>query len=410
MSAALFGPSAFTETPIRSASGHARSLEETWAWIQPICSKVPITRIVNVSPLDFLGMPVWSAVTPHAKDLTVHAGKGTCALASRLSAVMEAIERVCAEESAAPIVRGSYQGLSEQAAENPADFNLPFASAYRPDRDFDWLLAYDISNRRQVLLPLDLVISPPREGLCVGVETNGLASGNTYTEATLHALYELIERHALACADFCDQLSTPGDPRADSVRMLDPNTLPAGPLAWVQRLQGHGLLLHLRELTNDLRVPVFGAVVVDRAFPGADGPVSFAGYGADLNPERAVFRAISEAVQAHTIVMLGARDTFEGLRPIPDRAAMLTRRLSMFHPSELHAFDPTSASSQDLLYDLETVLTRLRDAGASRCIVADLTREQLGVPVVRVLVPGLASPFGASSRRPPLGLLRKLVP
>src|SRR5258708_6456318 len=91
------GQFSFVSTPVVTQSGHARALETTYACVKPLLRRVPITRICNVTPLDFLGLPVWSAVTPLAKDLTVHAGKGGSPLAAQLSAIMEAIERVCAE-------------------------------------------------------------------------------------------------------------------------------------------------------------------------------------------------------------------------------------------------------------------------------------------------------------------------
>lgn len=45
--------------------------------------------------------------------------------------------------------------------------------------------------------------------------------------------------------------------------------------------------------------------------------------------------------------------------------------------------------SDDILQDIEEVVRRLRTRGFERVIVFDLTREELGVPTVRVVVPGL---------------------
>ena len=51
----------------------------------------------------------------------------------------------------------------------------------------------------------------------------------------------------------------------------------------------------------------------------------------------------------------------------------------------------------------------LRSAGFRHCVCVELTRPDLGVPVVRVLVPGAAGPYGHTTRRPPLRLLRHLL-
>src|SRR5438105_2825395 len=126
----LIGPDSFGPTPIRSPSGHARAFEETERWLAPLLERVPITRVYEETALDYLGIPVWAAVTPLAADLTVHAGKGATAPAARISAIMEAIERVCAEDVDPALVRTtSYAQLDSEDPETVLDpelFDLPF--------------------------------------------------------------------------------------------------------------------------------------------------------------------------------------------------------------------------------------------------------------------------------------------
>ena len=64
---------------------------------------------------------------------------------------------------------------------------------FAPDLLIDWTTAEELSTAQQVWLPASAVFffSSPR---LYDVTSNGLASGNELTEATLHALYELIER------------------------------------------------------------------------------------------------------------------------------------------------------------------------------------------------------------------------
>ncbi len=50
----------------------------------------------------------------------------------------------------------------------------------------------------------------------------------------------------------------------------------------------------------------------------------------------------------------------------------------------LNSFD-----SDDFLDDIKYTVERLREVGLERVVVVDLTREQIGMPVVRVIVPGL---------------------
>jgi len=48
-----------------------------------------------------------------------------------------------------------------------------------------------------------------------------------------------------------------------------------------------------------------------------------------------------------------------------------------------------SYDSDDFLTDIRFVIEALGKQGLDRVIVVDLTREEIGIPVVRVIVPGL---------------------
>jgi len=403
----------FPPTPVVTASGHAARYDDTWARVRPLLRRVPVTRVVDLTPIDPLGLPVWSAVTPLARDLTVHAGKGATAAAARLSAVMEAIERVTAEDvDPARVVRASYESLRARAGDaavDPASLDLPFDTTYRHDLPIDWLDAWDLARAEPAWVPLDAVLSPAREGVCRGVETNGLASGNTLTEAAVHALYELIERDAVADDAFCEAFGEPGDPRGAAPRMVDVDTLPAAARPWLARLRDAGMEVHVKDLTHDTGVPVYAAYLVDPAFPGASRDAAFEGMGCDLLPSRAAVRAVTEVVQAHAVRMLGARDDYEGFEAPPERAALLLRRIGERYAARRAPFPDDPPTPGDLRADLDAIVARLRAAGLARCLVADLTRADLGVPVVRALVPGLAGPFGDTARRPTPRLLRRLV-
>jgi ribosomal protein S12 methylthiotransferase accessory factor len=407
----LFDVLTLGPTPIQTAAGHARPLEETDAWLMPILDRVPVTRVYDATALDTLGLPVWAAVTPLAKDLTVHAGKGASALAARISAVMEAIERVSAEDVAPSRVRTA--SYDELRAENPAAvldptlFDLPFRTGYDERLPISWIEGYDLIADRAVWVALDLVISPAREGVCTGVETNGLAAGNCHTEAVVHALYEVIERDALARERFC-RLYADLDTAAPT-RVVAPASLPTTAADWAASLSERGVRLTVHDLTHDLDVPVFRATLTDRSFPGREGRVMrFDGLGAELNASRAVTRAISEAAQSHTVTLVGARDTFEdGRAEARHSPAGLIQQL--LFPSTQAEFRDLPGGADDLRTCMLMLLDRIERVGLRHVVVVDLTDRDLGVPVVRVLVPGAAGPYGETARRPPLRLLRSLV-
>lgn len=366
--------------------------------------------------LGSISLPVFCAVTPTARDLTVHAGKGSTPEAAWVSAAMEAIERVSAESlpDDARVERStSFAALEADSDVRPMDpcqLSLPFASAWHRDTELDWSEVVEISSGEPRLLPVELLCSPAYGPLCTGVETNGLASGNTFTEAALHGLYELIERHAVSLDTFYlmnhdEAWSAPRD-----LAVVDREGLPADAARWLTVLDDAGLRTVIRDLTTDLPVPVYVVTILDRGFAGHEGVgVTFAGFGADLDPRRAVVRAITEAVQSHTGTFLGARDSFEGTRRIPEPSSMLRRRLASLYARPTARIRERTTTSTDLLEDLRHVVSLIEQAGLGPCMVADLTRPSLGVPVVRVVVPGLAGPYGDTPRRPPLALLTSIL-
>lgn len=369
--------------------------------------RVPITRVYDATALDRLNWPVWAAVTPLARDLTVHAGKGTSHRAARCSAVMEAIERVSAEDVPGERVRrSSFLRLrGREPVLDPGLCGLPYRTAYAPDRECSWVQAEDLMGGPPVWVALDLVLSPAREGVCLGPETNGLASGNVRAEALLHALYEVIERDAAAHERFGRRHGA-----ALAQRLIDPASLPTRAAARLAALERAGVSLRVRELTHDLGVPVFGATLEDRGFPGCEGAsTTFSGFGADLDAELALIRAVAEAVQAHTAVLVGARESFEDGSLAAGSTSNLVAWLAA--GADTHPFVPTPAGEVpgDLGMRLELVLERLWGVGLRRCLAIELTRPDLGIPVFRVLVPGAAGPYGETARRPPLRLLRALV-
>ncbi|MCB1990264.1 MAG: YcaO-like family protein, partial [Geminicoccaceae bacterium] len=124
----------------------------------------------------------------------------------------------------------------------------------------------------------------------------------------------------------------------------------------------------------------------------------FVGHGTAPDAMLAVMRALTEAVQSRLAVIQGARDAFNRA-PAADHAARPFAWLADFTAQQLLPFDavPTFEST-DLAADLDFLLRQLARVGLDRVIVADLTRPDLDIPVVRVRVPGLAC-FAVNQQR-----------
>ncbi len=394
-------------------AGRTVSTEETERRVRAVAALLPVTRLSDLTPLDPLRLPVFAAVTPLARDLTTHMGKGLDAVSARISALMEAVERISAE--AAPlgaIRRASFRELAAKSGPRPVDptaFDLPDDSAYAPDLPFSWMAGHDLLADEPVLLPADLALNPPAEGILREVDTNGLAAGNTHLEAVVHALCEAIERDAWSQLEFLTLYADPYDPRP-ALPAIDLQTLPEAAGAWAERLRAHGLGVLIQSLTGDVEVATFRAVLTDPGYPTPDGPAvrHFVGWGTAPEAATAVLRALTEAVQARLGTIQGARDSFNvHLQSV--RAGSRRERLRQRVPGRRISFSRIpSFRSCDLRDDLGFLLERLAAAGFRQAIAADLTRSDLGLATVRVRVPGLAC-FAVNRRRVGWRCLRHLL-
>src|SRR5204863_396436 len=76
------------------------------AW-GPLMPRFGITRLANITGLDDIGLPVYMAVRPLSKGLSVSQGKGTDDVSAAVSAMMESIESWHGERIERPVRRAT---------------------------------------------------------------------------------------------------------------------------------------------------------------------------------------------------------------------------------------------------------------------------------------------------------------
>jgi ribosomal protein S12 methylthiotransferase accessory factor len=361
--------------------------EETLERIRPHLAKGAITRVADVTGLDTIGLPVAVAMRPASGTLAVEGGKGATFAAAMASAAMEAIERYVAEVD--PIDR-VWATTAEMAGRLPCaaeEFPMFRDASIAPHHRYSWSPMRDLNDDSQWWVPTDLVILPTGEmrpdlSHPWAAGSNGLASGNHLLEAVCAGLYEMIERDATTCWKAASERG-----EAPSL-VVDQDTLTGSVLLDVLGvLDRAGVDAVIHWCPTDIGVPTAMAYVVDRE----RGVGVYKGYGCHLDPEIAMIRAVTEAVQSRTILISGARD--DQLRPSYDamkRSDVWSALDFVKDQRRLSVDDIPNLATPTFHGDVRVLLHMLADAGFDRVLARELDASEFEASVARVLVPGLA--------------------
>ncbi|EFD73056.1 conserved hypothetical protein [Mycobacterium tuberculosis GM 1503] len=189
----------------RHGTHRITSPDETWLALQPFLAPAGITGVADVTWLDCLGIPTVQAVRPASLTLSVSQGKAASYRAAQVSAVMESLEGWHAENVTADLWSATARDLEADLTYDPAQLRHRPGSLYHAGVKLDWMVATTLLTGRRTWVPWTAVLVNVATRDCweppmFEMDTTGLASGNCYDEATLHALYEVMERHSVAAA------------------------------------------------------------------------------------------------------------------------------------------------------------------------------------------------------------------
>ena len=416
-----------------------KSVRDTLIRIEPLCAKIGVTRISNITFMDRLNIPNFSAVLPGTEDIFwVYSGKGPTKASAKASALMEAIERFSSLSSSYPktSIQGTYSQLSKSYNILHPDEVVEQVNEEYDDKHsvLDYLPGFDLLRNETVLVPTELVLHRyhpkcPAMPAFLSSHTNGLASGNVLEEAICHALCEVIERDAVSLAELCASAipynivlniidSLKGQKSGFSIsripiddRFVDDSSIfpdvniseiadgfmPINAL--VKRFIRAGISLLIKDITQkDIGIPSFVASSIE--WVTQDYGLFAKGFGTHPDSRIALVRAITEASQTRAVNIQGARDDLRKVQyKIDDE---ISKRKWPFIPASLSSATSNNNIrniiyfsqiktyfNEDILDDIHFVLNRLKNAGMKRAIIVDLTNPDIGIPVVRAIVPGL---------------------
>lgn len=374
-------------------------IARTLALIPELRKRFGITRVADTTRLDRPDIPTFSAVVPHSDLLSVFNGKGATREAALVSAVMEAVERQVMGTPAVETHRRSVRDVC-RVLDLDALGLLPEAR----DLVTDCAWGTDLLTGENLPVPMHAIQCPwYGRRLFSGSSSNGVASGNTLTEALYHALAELVERHVWSLFYVrCELVPRFYRRGAGDFVAAEVLAFPTGDAyldGLARRIEDAGLTLRVMILRED-DLPVVALATTTE--PDSVPPMAHQGLGCSLSPTHAVGRAITECVQSRVIDIQGARDDL--LRPDdPPRVTGEHTRRPRLLPKDRWFLDLPARrvklhqlpdrSTLDLARDLRFTIELLRTAGLGPVIALEISPEDIPASIVRVVAPDFETTF-----------------
>ena len=349
-----------------------------------------ITRIADITDLDRIGIPIYTAIRPTAEEgaVSIYGGKGITKDHARASAMMEGFERYSAErQESDEVTIATLDEISDTGDYiNPESLNLPkdFRKENLDSMKLEWSPAKDIISGKEYFIPTNAIYHPYIHGNdCESLfksNTNGLASGNILEEAILHGIFEVIERDAWSIFELTHKNYAQIDLESIESDIVNES---------IDKFESEGIKIKLMDFTADIKVPTIAASADDTVT--RDAGLLTLGMGTHLDPEVAILRALTEVAQSRATQINGAREDTVRADFAREAGYERMKRINKYYfreedeKIELSSIENRSTTS--ITKDLEIVKDELTANDIDKILYYDLTRPELDVSVVRVIIP-----------------------
>ncbi|HAS40040.1 MAG TPA: hypothetical protein DCS93_06150 [Microscillaceae bacterium] len=332
-------------------------------------------------------------------------GKGKTEAQAKMGALGEAIERYCLMyQGNACTIKASLDTLpegihpntcmnySEAQMTNRDALNLNIAKFYElipvpfdSTKVIDWSPVYSLTEQKFKYLPAIFCYAqyPDQDesNLYAYPDSNGCAAGNTIEEAILQGFLELIERDATAIWWY-NRLRRP----AVDLKTANNSFLEEMEVYY----QSIGRNMWVLDITPDLGIPVF--VAISQVLNPTDGKEKILyAFGAHLDAHIAIERAVIELNQL--LPLIGDEEYLTEDQTFIDWLNQETLEKNEY-------LKPAKVPAKDLQKDYATLceptiqasinhLLKVTQEQGLETLVLELTQPDIGLPVVKVIVPGL---------------------
>lgn len=380
--------------------------------VKGVLQKIGVDRVEQIAPEFTDGVPIFRLneapgkakchrqacqealpPTPLNNPLRESFGKGMTVPQSKASAMMEAVERYCGQKFPHNIISNASSEKVAGFTVHPSEFNFPTLpqkcdncternrGCFQELQDVcqEWSWGYSLTNKAPVLVPSALVYYPYISKNNISFmfnDTGGLSSGNILEETILQGIAEVIERDALYYAFNLGNLKSMPmlsfeNTKNRHIQKFINEVLPTESI-FAFRIQNKNL---------DLNIPSFSAFICYRI--GSERRY-FGGSGTSLDPEVGLLRALTELEQQKV-----RQKALVGFDP-----GNLVMHNSLKQENTINLEEIPNQSTGNIKSDVELCLDRLSNNNTD-VIVINLTHPEIGIPVVRVLIPKLIAYSGS---------------
>ena len=371
--------------------------------------------ILELQDQSFCGLSIFGAVGAFPANilkrnrcpyLLRYTGKGSSQVQSAVSAVAEAIERTCAGFAESMV---DFTGTRNQLGDKAVDirelaFNISEINKDYNEQVVNWTRAWSLTDGSPLFIPTEFASLPsyPINGAVTLVPqhtTNGFAAGNNLEEAILQALLEVIERHNMWLAKHVGELVK---------RICLSDVQIPGLQKIIASAQAEGMETSLYLISSDIEIPTVAALLRSRA----EGlPAYSVGFGCHLDPQIAIERALTEAVQMLSMqreIMVNDSELMQQITSYKGRVEDLSEDDVFYYSLEpsigarffrtyLECIDHANLKSirrfvsRDIKQNIQYIVDYLKQAGCE-VYVADRSAWNYYFRVVKVIVTTLQPP------------------
>ena len=248
--------------------------------------------------------------------------------------------------------------------------------SYIQSLDFHWLTGTSLVDGKQRYIPW---YEPEF------MTSNCLGAGNTLEEATLHAIYETIERHNhnIMMANL------------DAPRMIDIQTIPHPHiLQLIGDMKSLGFEVYLMDCSFYFDVLTIGAIAFHPQYQYVSHYAMNFHLGTHANRDIAIIRALTEVIQNRAATFDNNRSSIQQvgeacLMGENDISSITSHYLRLLRSKNLEIVsyqDLKNTDQDDIDQEIDYIVQDLKTNGYE-VIVIDITDEKLQIPCVRVVIP-----------------------